>query len=453
MAEPSQPHPVFVPSPSPTAERVTERHEGERTRSHPIAINQNVDAFRHGDGNGYTLHYRPKEGSEVVFRRHRLPGGEAVVSGYRQTPRAEGNGWTRTYLDGRRIVTSPQYVEHSDPWRPFDVITHHNGLREGFTHTGRPAFHEILTEIQHHNRHERVVQRTVQVTVVNKGIVLLDAPRIQYYAIVPFGDITLYSYYPVSREVGYYDLFDRPIALTVTQDCPFCPPPVIVYERPVVSYSDPIVLLSDMTLATALNEGMTPVASDSHQAEISALQNQIDDLQRQVNQDTQGNAELRSQLLGLQMETRDLRQPIPAVGKPMTESVAVPDEVREQIEKQTVQALAYHKEGKNLSISDLIVSPNVSHHIFQVADTIDAVNADSGDECTLTSGDLITFNAVPSAGDSSASMRVVVSKQRSCPVDAHIRVGFYDLQEMLNSFNQNLERNMEEMHKHMSISQ
>ncbi|MBF0459947.1 MAG: hypothetical protein HQL87_00975 [Magnetococcales bacterium] len=420
------------------------------TASHAIPINQNVQAIRHGKANDYTIIHHPKDGSEVVFRRQRLPDGQTFVSGYKQTLRAEGSGWTRTYLDGRRVSVNPQYVERSDPLRPFDVITHHNGLREGFTHTGRPAFHEIFTEIQHNNRHEQVVQRIMSVTMANHTVVPLAAPILQYYAIVPFGDITVFSYYPASRDAEYYAMLYRPIALSVTQDCTYCPPPVIVYEHPVAFYSDPIVLLSDMTLATPLYEGMMPVASNAHQAEIDALQNQFSALQQTVNHEVQGNTELLSQLADLQMDPQAMNQPMPGIDTSRTEQVMVPEDVREQIKQQIIQALAYQKEGKNLSIIDVITSPKASHHLFQVAETIDAINADSGEDCTLTSGDLISFNTVPIEGDSSASMLVTVSKKKSCPMGAHIHVGLYDLQEMLNSFNQNLEKNMEELHKHIA---
>ncbi|MEO5333641.1 MAG: hypothetical protein H7839_16635 [Magnetococcus sp. YQC-5] len=438
---PNDGHRPFEPS------LLSEHHHENRTPSHAIVIDQSTQAFK--DDNGYTIQHQPTRDSKVVFKNKRLPDGQTLIYGYKQTRHDKDNGWTRTYLDGRRISAGPKFVKRSDPSRPFSVITHHNGLREGFTHSGRPAFREFFTETHHHHRREKVVQRTINVTTINNTVIFLDKPIVQNYAIVTFGGITVFSYYPANRNWKNYSLFDRPISITVTPECLICPPPVIVYEQPVIFYSDPVALLSDMTLATPLYEGMTPALSESQQEEIKILQNQVADLQQQINETLLANADLQNQLTDFPPEQKPSRSS-KKVSTTSKERVTIPESVRVQIKLQVEQAMAYQKEGKPLSINDVIASPDVLYYLFQVAETIDAINADSGEECVLTTGDLISFNTVPNADDSSASMQVTVSKKNSCPVGAQINVGFYDLQEMLNSFSQNLEKNMDKLHKSIS---
>ncbi|CAO0823418.1 hypothetical protein DFAR_3690058 [Desulfarculales bacterium] len=49
------------------------------------------------------------------------------------------------------------------------------------------------------------------------------------------------------------------------------------------------------------------------------------------------------------------------------------------------------RKKQSLSIANIIVSAQAEGYIFQVPGIIDASDSSSGEECTLTTGDLIMF--------------------------------------------------------------
>jgi hypothetical protein len=88
-------------------------------------------------------------------------------------------------------------------------------------------------------------------------------------------------------------------------------------------------------------------------------------------------------------------------------------------------------------------------HVFVVGAPVDVENELSGDECSLSEGDVIQETIPPGPDDKTASLVVLASKTggKECGKTATVTVKLEDLQDMQNHMRESVDRGMEELQK------
>jgi hypothetical protein len=88
-------------------------------------------------------------------------------------------------------------------------------------------------------------------------------------------------------------------------------------------------------------------------------------------------------------------------------------------------------------------------HVFEVGAPLDVENELSGDECSLSEGDVLQETTPPGPDDTTASLVVLASKPggKQCGKSATVTVKLDDLQEMMNHMRESVDRGMEELQK------
>jgi hypothetical protein len=82
---------------------------------------------------------------------------------------------------------------------------------------------------------------------------------------------------------------------------------------------------------------------------------------------------------------------------------------------------------------------NPAKRIFVVSSSLDVVGADRGQQCSLTPGDVVMRLTDEPDSNQDVSASVSSSKGSDCPVGANVAIGVQDLQEMYNSFSQQVD--------------
>jgi hypothetical protein len=82
---------------------------------------------------------------------------------------------------------------------------------------------------------------------------------------------------------------------------------------------------------------------------------------------------------------------------------------------------------------------NPAKRIFVVSSSLDVVGADSGQQCSLTPGDVVTRLTDEPDSNQDVTASVSSSKGNDCPGGANVAIGVQDLQEMYNSFSQQVD--------------
>ena len=415
----------------------------------PVRVTQGTTIAEHPDRRGLTITHREANGAQLVVNRRTLPDGRKQTTAYRQIVDPKTRAQTRIYSDGRKITTGPDFVRRSTPGR-MQVTNYKTGLREMALANGRPVFHERFGTMRGRDgaTHQTVV-RTVYARVHRGRPAVLAAPVEEVYAVVPYNGAVLYPYYPFAFEAAFYTPFLAPFAAPVPVDafCDTCLPPAVAFSEPAPAYSDPNDLLGDMQIATGFDDGMAAPPQDQPgpDTDVSQLQSEMTALQDEVQSAESENADLRSQLAGQQSEIDSLQQSSEV--SPPADTVAkipvpIPEDVRMQVRKQVKTDVSLHREGQPLSLADIIGSPEAQNYVFQVSDIVDATDLNTGEECSLSTGDLAKFNKVPGEDDAAAEMKIVTAKAGSCKPGSVVAIGMSDLQDMLNAFSQRLENNM-----------
>jgi hypothetical protein len=428
----------------------------------PIPLNPSTTVAARPGGAGVVINHVRPDGSRVVVEQHAVPGGGRQVVAYSETRDAARGTQTRVYTDGRRLTTGRDFVQFSAP-RGLTVTRFNNGLHAAYLPNGRPVFRDQFIE----RGGQRAIQRTVFTSIVAGTAIALGVPLIQVFGVTPYGGVMIYPYYPVVYQPVYYGMFLSPFPAPVIYGpaCLICPPPVVAFGAPIVAYTDPEDLVGDLQIATAFDDGETeldvanepppppgfapppdlpPPPSD---ADVSALQQEVAALQQQVADQAASNADLQAQLAAQQDTTAALQSQVAAQqAAAQKTAVRVPEDVRQQMHREVKEDIALHQQQHPLALPDVMASAEAQNYIFQVSDTIDATTADSGEACSLSTGDLIKFDAVPQGSDPAAPMRVVTSKPGSCGAGAVVQVSVSDLQGMLNGFSERLEANMQKVH-------
>jgi len=127
--------------------------------------------------------------------------------------------------------------------------------------------------------------------------------------------------------------------------------------------------------------------------------------------------------------------------------VHVPDDVRAQIRSEVTQDLQLHEEQKPLELTDILSSPDALKYVFQVSEPLEVTDANTGESCSVSGGDLARLDALPAQNDPVAHLKVITSKPGSCRPGSIVTVSLAELQSMLNAFSQRLEQNVDAVHE------
>ena len=440
-------------------------------RPQPVQVGAGTVVTPRPDGRGHTISDRAPDGRQTVINSQRLPNGDVRTIAYSQTRDTVANTQQRVYLDGRRLLTTPQAVTVMQPGRP-SVTRYHDGRREAFLPGGRPYYRETFIG----DAQRRILRRTVFATVAGAAIVALAAPYYQDYYGYSFAGTELFAYAPPPLRPALMAWMGARFAAPV-MDCAYCPPGYMVAEGgPPPGYATPYDMLGDMQLATGFEEGALDYGAPPDpraEAEVMALTEEVEQLQARLSQAESLNKETRDELI---KEIGAARRPAPRPAAPMqappaaplqvteapvpTEAapaptpqppvpqqavapVRVPQEVLQQVRAQVREEVAAMAQGQPHRLADILTAPGVERHVFQVAEAINATNAESGEECVLGAGDLLRFAAPPPPDLVSAPMRVVTGRATSCQAGSVVEIGAIDLQQMMNGFAQRLEQNMQ----------
>jgi len=114
----------------------------------------------------------------------------------------------------------------------------------------------------------------------------------------------------------------------------------------------------------------------------------------------------------------------------------VDTEVKRQLQAEQAEAQSTQSQPESDQTPPPVLDPK--QHIFVVASNLGVSSAD-GQECELTPGDVITRVDKEPGPDGKMEVSVTSSKSNDCAVDSSPRVEVSDLQEMLNSFRQQLD--------------
>jgi hypothetical protein len=407
-------------------------------------VNPTTTAAIHDNHAGFTLNHQTSDGGQLVVHSTVLPNGQRHLEGYRQFTDPGNGARTRIYLDGRRSIVGRDFVTQTIPGRG-SLTIHQDGLREARFADGHRIFAERWEMRRWHDHDERVIVRTVYAPPYPSMVLMGDGPFEQIYGGVFFNGVYLYAYQPYYWQPAYFPAFFMPFPtpLYVSASCYVCPGPLVMFEQPPVVYQTPVELLGDLQISTAIADGYAPPAPPDD-AEVQALAQQVAELQAQVQADQAANADLAQQLQQSQAALMAARYA--ASAPPPVAAVGVPEPVRQQIHRQVGEDIALHQSQQPLTVPEIITSAQAWYYIFQISQTIDATDLNTGEECALTTGDLAQFNQIPAPGEMVAQMRIITSKPGSCRAGSVVDVGLSDLQDMLNVFAQRLEANMKKVH-------
>jgi hypothetical protein len=416
-----------------------------------VALNPTTTFAAKPNHGGIVVEQKKQDGSQVVVSAHSSATGHRELIAYQRIDDPARGTQARVYLDGHRVVRGHDFVTYAAPHR-LTVTRFNDGRRDEFLPDGRRVSREEFAVIRDHDgRQERILRQTVFAAVIAGTAMALDVPVVNVYHVVPYHGVAIYTYTPVIYQPPFYDAFGSPYPapIAVAYGCPYCPSAAVAYDVPPATYSDPTELVADLQLSSAMDDGMNALPATLPDPAVQDLQTDVAALQDQIAAASATNEELKARLadqqdevVALQTKVGELQQNAATEKQP----VHVSNAVRQQIRKEVQQDIALHKEEKPLSLVDIIASAEARDYIFQISEAIDATTADDGEECLLTTGDLVKFEQTPGADDAAAQMKVVTSKPTSCKAGDVIQVSLADLQEMLNGFSQRLEANMSKVH-------
>jgi hypothetical protein len=314
--------------------------------------------------------------------------------------------------------------------------------------SGKPVSKEQYVVVRDGGTERRTVQRTVYMAPGASGYVPLKTQVVQVYDVVQVYQRPVYVYRPVRYAPLFFVPFAAPFAapLVYGPQCTVCPPPVAAYDAP-PQYSNSYDLLGDMQLAGPLVDDPLLPARDASgnlpaSRDVATLRNEVDDLQRQVDEQARDNSDLQAALSQTAMQ----RTPAPDSTADASR-MKVPDRVREVMRKQVRLSVAQHQNGNPLLLSDVVESGFARIYVFQAAAPIEVEDVRTGAACRLAAGDLTEFQKVPDSSAAAAPMSVIASRPGHCEPGQVVHVKFEDLQEMLNAFSQRVEANMKKLNE------
>jgi hypothetical protein len=416
--------------------------DGRRsTPAQAVAVDAATSVVPHGNRNSFDIRQKNPDGSQIVVSQQQLPDGTKRVTGFKQTDDTREGTTTRVYADGR-LVTQGRDFERRSTGSGMNFVTNRNGLRAAVLPDGRPVFQDRFTSFRDQDgRERRVIERTRYAHWWNGRPKYEPRPVIRQYDVVYIHGAPVAQYRP-SRFVpdyyrGYYARFAAPVVVAAAATW-------VAFASPVTSYNDPLALMGDMQISSGFEEGYaysTPYgASPVYDApEAATLRSQMTTVRQHVKTSVQGNAALKDQLAGVDVQAASSRVQ-EAVGSAVP--IQIPEEVRQQVRKQVRLSVAMHQNGRPLVLADVLASGYARIYLFQTAQPLNVAQASAGVECFLNTGDLIGFSKLPAGEGAFAEMKVVASGSTSCLPGEVVLVRLTDLQEMLNGFSERVEENM-----------
>ena len=126
---------------------------------------------------------------------------------------------------------------------------------------------------------------------------------------------------------------------------------------------------------------------------------------------------------------------------------AIADEVGFELQQEAAAARANAADPQDLpdngGISTLLTDGN--SHVFLAGSNLDIADG-SGNECTISTGDVVQVRAAPAPGAQAVNATVLASKGgNECAPGMMIRVGLPDLQEMQNYMHQTVDQGMADL--------
>ena len=422
------------------------RPDSGRQRPPPVAVDTATSVVPRGDRGSFDIRRKNTDGSQMVITQTRKPDGTRQVTGFRQTEDQRTGTTTRIYADGRR-ATQTRDADRRTVGAGVDFVTRRDGRREALLPTGKPVFQDRFTmQRERDGRERQVIERTRYARWVS-GRPQFDArPTVRYYDVGQIRGAPASFYRPRRDDASYYrpyySRFAVPVALAATAGAAW-----VAFGNPTTSYADPASLMGDMQIMSGFEEGYayaeptvgTPVYDTP---EAAALRAQMASVQQQVGASVQGDAALKQQLGGvdLQASSSQVQQ---SVGSAVP--VQISEEVRQQVRQQVRLTVAMLRNGKPLLLTDILTAGYARIYLFQTAQPLNVASVASGGACFLNTGDLIGFARLPGAQDASAEMKVVASGAASCPAGEVVQVPLTELQEMLNGFSVRVEDNLQKV--------
>ncbi len=125
----------------------------------------------------------------------------------------------------------------------------------------------------------------------------------------------------------------------------------------------------------------------------------------------------------------------------------ISDEVARQIalENSEAQANAQNQDIDPASSGIARILSDNQTHVFVAGSDLDVVQV-SGQECAISSGDVLEVNSAPPADANAATATMLCSKGgKECPKSAQVQVPFTDLQEMQNHMRETIDQGLGEL--------
>lgn len=331
---------------------------------------------------------------------------------------------------------------------------------------GKPVFRDRFETLADAHGRPALV-RTVYARVRDGKAWMLTHPVTEVFHVVPFRGASVYVYQPWAPPAVFYERFVgvMPAPLPAAIACPACMDSgEVAFSDPPGPYTDPGAMLADNVIADGIHDGVNgsqddvspPDAEDDGNVPPVALGNSDPD--PELAKIAVDSSQLETQLASARAQDADLSGGVSAQQSPLqsdaqrSRPVRVSSDVRDQVRKQVKYDVSLQRTGQPLSLENLLQSKNPGNYIFQVNDMISTADVSAGDECVLSTGDLIRFDQIPGDSDPAARMRVITSKDGSCQVGTVVQIGLSDLQNMLNGFSQRLETAMRDTHDKVAAS-
>ena len=272
-------------------------------------------------------------------------------------------------------------------------------------------------------------------TYVQRTYVVNNVTYTRVYSSYTYSGATYYNYVPVAyyRPVFYgwvYNPWRAPVYYSwgwygspwyASYDYYYAPAPV---------YSSPSLWLTDYLLAENLR--LAYQAQANNQANNNAAGQAQSYAQPYAQSYGQPNAQSYTQ------PNTSAAQPVQSDNVVMTPEVkqAIAEEVKAQIAAE--QAASATPQPSSLSQNQPPPALDPAHRVFVVASTL-AASSDSGQECTLTSGDIITRVSDTPNRDQKVTVLITTSKKTDCTAGLLLAVPVQELQEMHNHFREQVD--------------
>lgn len=416
-------------------------------------------------GKGYTAVRTQPDGARVVLSARKLPNGSVGVVAFREQKSATGQTVSKVFTDGHRVTQGRTFTSEAVAGGPH-FVKYNNGLRAAFLPNGKPLYSERFVARISDGTATRVVQRTTYTSVVAQGGGVRWVPVVRYYPLaVSVGGIDYYGYEPMGYAPEFWVPFYRPfaVAILVGPQCLVCRTGGVVYEQPVTGYADPMDLVGDNVIAAGVSADAEPPAEGGYalasaddstraeavapppemlpreaqaQADTAAASQAAADLQRSMQTDAQSNPALTTAVASA---------PIPAAAPVATAAegsvpLRIPEDAHVQLRKEVRFDVAAQQNQHALLLPNIVASDFAKIFVFQAASPIDVNITATGDQCTLSGGDLLSFARVPAPNDSVVQMKVISSRAGHCSSSEIVELGVSDAQDMLNAFSERVER-------------